>query len=179
MSMFGSLARAVFTSDEEGVDFTSVDSGMADFDQIFSGPVPDQVWHYTDFNGLDGIVTTGTIWATSVHHMNDQGELQHAMQLWRDRLTVEQARNPHTRFAEFIKTPIPPPAPDIWKHRFIACFTENANRLSQWRTYGTIQIVSVLPLQAHICGFWQLVLLVWRSRAMKTALSNQPSFWAG
>ena len=33
--------------------------------------LPTTLYHYTDARGLQGIVEKGTLWASSVHHLND------------------------------------------------------------------------------------------------------------
>ncbi len=49
----------------------------------FGRALPEEIWHYTDANGLTGILQTGKVWATQVSSLNDTleqryfGELVH------------------------------------------------------------------------------------------------------
>lgn len=48
---------------------------------------PDELFHYTDVNGLIGLVQNkGELWATDVRCMNDTGELKHGRALLKDAL---------------------------------------------------------------------------------------------
>jgi hypothetical protein len=42
-------------------------------------PVPDTVYHYTDDNGLIGILQHGTLWLTDIFSLNDPTELKHGI----------------------------------------------------------------------------------------------------
>lgn len=52
--------------------------------------------HYTDVAGLIGICSSGSLWATNLHFMNDARELPHAWKLMHDALAEAktQARLP-------------------------------------------------------------------------------------
>lgn len=39
------------------------------------------IFHYTSGDGLLGILSSDTIWATSIHHLNDGKEFSHAREL--------------------------------------------------------------------------------------------------
>ncbi|MFA5351201.1 MAG: DUF2971 domain-containing protein [Candidatus Omnitrophota bacterium] len=45
-----------------------------------------ELWHYTNADGLLGILESQSIWATDYRHLNDCLELKHAMSILRDRL---------------------------------------------------------------------------------------------
>jgi hypothetical protein len=38
---------------------------------------PDRIYHYTDDEGLKGILEHGTLWLTDICHLNDPSELDH------------------------------------------------------------------------------------------------------
>lgn len=46
--------------------------------ELFNTPIPERVWHYTTLAGLEGIVSSGTVWATEAHHTTDPNEFVHA-----------------------------------------------------------------------------------------------------
>lgn len=45
---------------------------------LFSTPIPQEVWHYTNLAGLQGILSSGKIWATDVRFTRDKTEFIHA-----------------------------------------------------------------------------------------------------
>ena len=47
--------------------------------QEMSKEVPDVLYHYTDSGGLKGILSSGKIWATDIHYLNDKSEIQLAL----------------------------------------------------------------------------------------------------
>ncbi|EFD2622350.1 hypothetical protein CK189_005805, partial [Escherichia coli] len=38
-----------------------------------------KIYHYTDLNGLKGIIESGSLWATHFSFLNDSNELSHGM----------------------------------------------------------------------------------------------------
>ncbi|STN37882.1 w0044 [Escherichia coli] len=38
-----------------------------------------KIYHYTDLNGLKGIIESGSLWATHFSFLNDSNELTHGM----------------------------------------------------------------------------------------------------
>ncbi len=47
-------------------------------DEFFNSPIPEEVWHYTNLVGFEGILSSGTVWATEVHSTTDDSEFVHA-----------------------------------------------------------------------------------------------------
>lgn len=47
-------------------------------EQLFHVPIPETVWHYTTLAGFEGILSSGTIWATEAHYTKDTAEFIHA-----------------------------------------------------------------------------------------------------
>jgi Protein of unknown function (DUF2971) len=45
---------------------------------FFDTPIPEKVWHYTTLAGFEGILSSGTVWATEVHNTTDPTEFIHA-----------------------------------------------------------------------------------------------------
>jgi len=46
-------------------------------EELFSMPIPERVWHYTTLVGLEGILTSGMMWATDARFTNDRTEFVH------------------------------------------------------------------------------------------------------
>jgi hypothetical protein len=105
---------------------------------------PDALWHYTNAEGLKGIVTNRTIWASHFAHLNDTRELRFGHELVARALesfssTLETASPEGTVRRKFLdvirarwaKWPLPQ------EEYFIASFcADGGNTLGQWRGYG-------------------------------------------
>jgi hypothetical protein len=61
--------------DKVGKDVVSVMNSA--FDTIENQTPPFRIYHYTDDNGLRGILETGRLWLTDIFSMNDPSELSH------------------------------------------------------------------------------------------------------
>lgn len=92
------------------------------------------IYHYTNVTGLIGIVTRQELWASDCQFLNDGTELKYAREIFS---------------AEVKKLNLPPlegssgymiAGPSLDRFRvFIACFCEEGDLLSQWRSYGADQ----------------------------------------
>jgi hypothetical protein len=94
------------------------------------------VYHYTDLNGLQGIVTNHDLWLTHSRYSNDDEELTHGFRIARE--TIEGMRSEASdrkrkyylnRVADLFKVPSAEGA-------YICCFCEKNDLLSQWRSYS-------------------------------------------
>jgi len=47
-------------------------------EKFFKTPIPESVWHYTTLGGLEGILSSNTVWATEAHYTTDASEFIHA-----------------------------------------------------------------------------------------------------
>jgi hypothetical protein len=99
------------------------------------GTVP-RIYHYTDLNGLKGIVENKDLWLTNSRYSNDDEEMIHGLEVVREVIT-EQLSAPATaarkKFLERVsKTLEAPSAEGV----YICCFCQASNLLSQWRGYG-------------------------------------------
>lgn len=54
---------------------------MTIVEQLCSRKPRSKIFHYTSQSGLIGIVTTKSLWATSIHHLNDATEFGYARTL--------------------------------------------------------------------------------------------------
>jgi hypothetical protein len=107
----------------------------------FLEQVPESpLYHYTNANGLIGILRSKTIWASSIHHLNDTQEYKHAVGMISDELKkrIDEV-NPFTlhpghpieslhllqeNLHSLEKTTV-----------YVASFSEQKDVLSQWRGY--------------------------------------------
>lgn len=96
--------------------------------------VPILLFHYTDFNGLKGIVENREIWATHTGFLNDLSELHHASKIALSLLHSDETSflDPEVRkglIRELEVSPIPAD-PRYFVEMYVACFTENGP--SRW-----------------------------------------------
>ena len=104
----------------------------------FGRPLPEEIWHYTDANGLIGILQSGKIWTTQVTCLNDTleqryfGDLVHAAIKDRRKQNTDSVIEPLFRVADEALE-----ARDFTATgQFVACFSEAEDDLGQWRGYG-------------------------------------------
>lgn len=95
--------------------------------------------HYTDANGLLGILQTRQLWATNPVFMNDQTELLHSLFLLKEIVsdpsgTGGRAGEPSTQADEVVMVVIE----QFYRFLeiYVVCFCTSGDLLSQWRGYG-------------------------------------------
>lgn len=102
-----------------------------------SSQLPDRLYHYTNGDGVKGIVESATLWGTDPRFLNDTTELAYAntvvARVARDLLRTHAAGSQKT-FLEAASLQIL----DAFVATFgiyVACFCEDDDLLSQWRGY--------------------------------------------
>src|SRR3569833_580581 len=94
--------------------------------------LPERLFHYTNADGLKGIIRTRTFWFTDIAYLNDSMEfmfgvscLDKALSKHRLHPSLNEALRPVGSFtAAALKA-------------YIACFSERDNLLTQWIGYGS------------------------------------------
>jgi hypothetical protein len=86
------------------------------------------LWHYTNFNGLSGILSSGELWLTHIAMQNDIMEQQEAIEVFMQEIkktsTITQKTEDLLHF--------------FGESRVCTMsFSENRDLLSQWRGYGS------------------------------------------
>ena len=107
---------------------------VAAFNPVPSGPL----YHYTTGNGLIEILKSGELWSTQVACLNDSSELLNPIE-WLYAKVREKLTSPTSSEVEFLLKQIDRglSEPKIaTEGRFLACFSEDGDDLSQWRAYG-------------------------------------------
>jgi hypothetical protein len=98
---------------------------------IFPGAAPKHVYHYTDLNGLIGILEKQELWATDITYMNDTSEYHYANSVIEGVVDDLLRTCPSLRqMREALCAAFPLKA-------YAACFCTKENLLSQWRAYST------------------------------------------
>ncbi|EGR4436974.1 DUF2971 domain-containing protein [Vibrio cholerae] len=92
------------------------------------------VFHYTDANGLIGILENHCLWVNDANYMNDTHELKEGLIKFRDKLTDVGGDKALTT-AKFVDILIQNPY-QIGKF-FITSFCSDGNILDMWRGYGS------------------------------------------
>jgi hypothetical protein len=94
------------------------------------------VYHYTNAEGLLGILQSGNLWATHFLGMNDVSEVRYAKALALDAIRTlsidagETAQGFLSHVAGLVD------AADELATEYLICFCDHDNLLSQWREYG-------------------------------------------
>jgi len=92
--------------------------------------------HYTTLNGLLGITSSHSLWASDVRYMNDASELSYAADFVSEIVTETLAKVENE-----VLRPLLPGYPgfanafEYGARPFVACFCEEEDLLSQWRGY--------------------------------------------
>jgi hypothetical protein len=107
---------------------------VAAFNPVPSGPL----YHYTSGNGLIEIIKSGELWSTQVACLNDSSEMLYPIELLRTKVKEKRAAR-ITSEVEFLLERIDVGLTELQMNtegRFLACFSEDGDDLSQWRAYG-------------------------------------------
>ncbi len=93
-----------------------------------------RLFHYTSLEGLRGIVSNRSLWLTHINYLNDPNELEYGRKLILD--VCDKLKKGNEKLIKEIKKQLK------WRFNgrdycpFIACFCEDGNLLSQWRSYA-------------------------------------------
>lgn len=52
-------------------------------DKLFSTKPSGTLYHYTSLTGLEGILSSGSLWATDIRYLNDAAEMRHTAEIIR------------------------------------------------------------------------------------------------
>jgi|SRR5215469_14938922 len=100
-------------------------------------PVPRILYHYTDEQGLLGIVESGVIRLTDVFGLNDPSEIRHGAE-HACRVLEQESKSGHPAAGVFARQFRQIMAEHIEQmaHLFVACFSRAGDDLGQWRAYA-------------------------------------------
>lgn len=102
-----------------------------------ASPPDDKIYHYTDSNGLLGILESRIFWGTDIRHLNDTSELTHGIELVRHQLdeTASRQTSIMKAFLSMVRDNFHSFS-DGLLNPYVSCFCQNGDLLSQWRGYG-------------------------------------------
>ncbi len=95
------------------------------------------LYHYTNGNGLKGILENQKMWFTDFRHLNDPNELFYGMEICKKQI-LELAEQSDGRAGIFLKIIENMLSLENMKNFafYFACFSRNSDELGQWRAYG-------------------------------------------
>lgn len=106
---------------------------------IISKSPPKTIYHYTDINGLLGMLETSKIWATHVSRLNDTSEYRHGKNIVEDciRMDTPSSSKPliNKILSEYREA-----------ETYIASYSTEFDLLSQWRSYSGAKVGYCLGL---------------------------------
>lgn len=109
---------------------------------IISDSSPIVIYHYTDINGLLGMIETGKIWATHVSRLNDSSEYHHGIKVVADcvrNATPASSKSLVERIlSEFRRA-----------ETYVASYSTKHDLLSQWRSYSGEKVGYCLGLATN------------------------------
>jgi hypothetical protein len=102
---------------------------------------PERLFHYTNSQGLLGIVTSQKLWASHADFLNDSSEPEYAFDVLKDSLNEIVRSLEHASIAARWLSGVWDYVEDEYKkhgpHVYVSCFCEDGDLLSQWRGYGS------------------------------------------
>jgi hypothetical protein len=101
-----------------------------------TGPIPDELYHYTNADAALHILESGELWASNALFLNDAEEIEHGIGIYANVVEAVRARGTHsqrtldlfdssTLHAEMLRQ----------SAVFVCCLSAASNQLSQWRAY--------------------------------------------
>lgn len=118
--------------------FTFVKEQLSLIHRPANSSTPSQLWHYTNAEGLIGILQSGELWSTHVSCLNDQMELRYARRLLLDKiieLSNSVVHSEEIRFLNILKSELAQDSTTT-SEWFVTSFSTKMDDLSQWRAYG-------------------------------------------
>ncbi len=97
--------------------------------------VEQRLYHYTNLDGLKGIIGSSDLWLTHAQYCNDEGELIHGLRLTQSMVKEQAASSEGQQRAyldellRLLESPLLDPV-------YVCCFCEQDDLLSQWRAYA-------------------------------------------
>ncbi|BBJ65310.1 DUF2971 domain-containing protein [Enterobacter asburiae] len=97
-----------------------------------------KLYHYTDLNGLKGIIENGSLWATNLYFLNDSQELLHGMECIRKAIPFITDSLPRD-YVNYIVESMNKYDLRQSKNAYNISFCLEPELLSQWRGYASSQ----------------------------------------
>ena len=93
----------------------------------------DIVYHYTTLENFISIIENQSFFFTNLNYLNDRKEYDHGVEIILETIKVYEASESKLKILKIVEENLE----SIYKSsRYIACFSNNGDLLSQWRAYG-------------------------------------------
>jgi hypothetical protein len=129
------MTKYKYVTPEDVIEYKNFCSHHA---RNFARSLPDELWHYTDANGLIGIIECGRLWTTQVSCLNDRLEQRYFGDLVHGAIKERRKLNFNARVEPLLSV-----ADEMLDKRdfsadgqFVACLSEVHDDLGQWRGYS-------------------------------------------
>ena len=126
-------------------------------DSLYAAPQIHSLFHYTSYDAMLSIVSTGTLWASDIYYLNDSTELSGSLDVF---LTAANAEGLSKNFTEDLQRKL-----IAWFERggllstdgsiysespiYVASFAESGDALGQWRGYTPHGRAVSLGISSH------------------------------
>jgi len=108
---------------------------MSILEEIIEYPAPSELYHYTSQQGLLGVLSTDSLWATNIHYLNDYTEFDLALNLSRNILNKKLSETKDKQRTKKIKCLLDNLYSLIGGNVYVSSFSQKRDLLSQWRAY--------------------------------------------
>lgn len=92
--------------------------------------------HYTNLQGMVGIVEAGGFWLSDIRFLNDSEEFDNGRLLARELIESLVKRPRHRLFSAVLKTTLELLGQQVQEPYYVASFSKKADSLEQWRAYA-------------------------------------------
>lgn len=103
--------------------------------RLFERDPPGELFHYTDFDGLQGILKSRSLWLSKVSTLNDTSEVKLAIDQFKAH-AAEVAGTLDPEAARFLEQAAGQLDAIRRTNICVAAFSEDADQLNQWRSYA-------------------------------------------
>jgi hypothetical protein len=110
--------------------------------------------HYTDLEGLRGIVEKDDLWLTNARYSNDEEEMEHGREIAR-KAVISENENQSTPEGRLYIDHLEKLLSTSVSECYICCFCQKSDLLSQWRAYAAYG--TGVDLEIDIMGFSDLI----------------------
>jgi len=125
-----------YTLDIEALKWFLVEVGSYNAELVYNPSELSLIYHYTDLNGLKGIVEDSDLWFTHSRYSNDDEELTHGTQIAREVIDAQGRAPADTAKEQFLNSVRDMLTSTVAMDTYVCCFCEQDDLLSQWRSYS-------------------------------------------
>lgn len=95
-----------------------------------------EIFHYTDLNGLQGILEGRGFWLSEAKFLNDAEEIYNGVKITKDLIEKLMAKDRYSSFSEILLGTLNKIESHDYTNNYIASFSLKSDDLEQWRAYA-------------------------------------------